>query len=48
MKKNLWEINRLEEMSWRQKSKAFWLNDGDKKGKKIERGNCPVLQKVVF
>lgn len=37
MKKNLWEINRLEEMSWRHKSRAFWLNEGDK-GKKIERG----------
>lgn len=42
MKKNLWEI--LEKMSWRQKSRAFWSTEGDKNGKKIERGNRSLDQ----
>lgn len=26
----LWDVNRMEKMFWRQKSKVLWLKEGDK------------------
>ena len=46
-RKKLLELNRMEELSWRQKSRVLWVEEGDKNAKNFHR-MASARRKVSF